>query len=254
MIRINRPATDAPAILRGRGQQETIHLCEQYDADPASYDSGELKFPAAKGDIYGAKSVKNALKKFQNNKCCYCEARFVRDAVSVEHYRPKAAIGIEGTNTKRYPGYYWLAYDWTNLLLCKFGVNSTKRDYFPLLDESTRAGNHNNDIGLESPMLIDPAAEDPREHIRYHDEEPYGITDRGKYTVDLLLRHPDLDENRREVFQNLKILKDALLVLETGGIASGKVDRIRNTLDDAILPDAIYSSMAMDLLVDENVE
>jgi len=253
MIRIRRPAKP-PATLRNRGQQEKEILCDQYDANPAGYDAGRMKFPTAKKLIYGSSAVRNVLIKCQHNKCCYSEAKFVRDYVPVEHFRPKGAIGQQGSSEKQYPGYYWLAYEWSNLLLCKPGVNSNKKDYFPLSDEATRANNHHGDLGMESPMLIDPASEDPREHIRFHDEEPYGITDRGRYTVDLLLRHPDLDEDRRTRFNHLDKLKLAIKALNKAFDDTGNEEMrdtanlIKAQLDAAIEPHAEYSSMAIDLL------
>src|SRR5258708_1947390 len=48
-----------------------------------------------------------------HGKCAYCESK--PQAVStgdVEHYRPKAKVKEDS----RHPGYYWLAYDITNLL------------------------------------------------------------------------------------------------------------------------------------------
>ncbi len=252
MIRLRRPAT-VPTTLRNRGQRAKDDLCFRYDANSAGYDSGEVKFPTANNKIYGAPSVKKELKKCQHNKCCYSEAKFVRDSVSVEHFRPKGAIGQPGSNKKQYPGYYWLAYEWSNLLLCKAGVNSAKKDYFPLRDESFRATNHHGDKSLEQPMLIDPASEEnPREHIRFHNEEPYAYrsSDRGECTIKLLLRHPDLDEHRRTHFQRLRILKRALEELGDNGneekreVAAG----IQALLNAAIQPDAEYSSMAIDLL------
>ena len=251
MIRINRPAK-VPAILSGRGQQETARHRAKYDKDPATYQSGSAKFNKS---IYGAPSVRNKLKACQHNKCCYSEGKFVGEPVHVEHFRPKGAIGEEGTKNKLYPGYYWLAYEWSNLLTCKAVANSLKGDYFPLFDENTRRRNHhdnNEDVGQEQPMLVDPASEDPRDHIRFHNEEPYGITDRGKYTVKLLLRHPSFDEDRRERFQDLKLLKDTLEALEAKGVTDGVVGRIKARLNDAVQSTAIFSSMAIDLLAGEN--
>ncbi len=246
MIRIHRPES-IPAILKNRGQKETARLCAQFDTNTEEYTNGTLKFSSFKGDIYGSKSVRKLLMKCQNNKCCYCEAKFVQDSVHVEHFRPKGAIGEKGTKNKRYPGYYWLAYEWTNLLLCKAAVNSDKKDYFPLEDESTRTKNHREDKSLECPMLIDPASEDPRKHIRFHNEEPYGITNRGRYTVNLLLRHPDLDEARRERYKMLMGLKDALVIYEHTGNFQ-QIANIKKILEGAVKSDAEYSSMAIDLL------
>src|ERR1019366_2514040 len=144
MIRIHRSAK-VPATLKKRGKQETALLCGQYDANHADYDSGSVRFPSANNKIYGSEDVKKSLKSCQHNKCCYSEAKFVRDYVPVEHFRPKSAIAQQGSSKKQYPGYYWLAYEWSNLLLCKPGINSNKKDYFPLLDAHTRANNHHSD-------------------------------------------------------------------------------------------------------------
>ena len=225
-------------------------LCNQYDANHTEYDTGRMKFPAANNLIYGSSAVRKGLIKCQHNKCCYSEAKFVRDYVPVEHFRPKGAIGQQGSNEKQYPGYYWLAYEWSNLLLCKPGVNSIKKDYFPLSDESTRANNHHGDLSIESPMLIDPASEDPREHIRFHKEDPYGITDRGRYTVALLLRHDDLVEDRRTHFKRLLTLKKALEALSDNDNEDKRkvAGDIQAQLNAATQEDAEYSSMAIDLL------
>ena len=246
MIRIHRPAK-APGTLSSRGQPETALLCAQYDANSAAYDSGAIKFPTANGRIYGAIPVRRQLKACQNNKCCYSEIKFVRDSVHVEHFRPKGALGQKGRKPKQYPGYYWLAYEWSNLMLCKPGINSDKKDYFPLEKKSPRVRNHHGNITLERPMIIDPASEDPRDHIRFHNEEPRGITDRGKYSVKLLLRHPELDEARRNLFQVLSVLPDALKAFEANGDVEN-ASKTRKVLEDAVKPTAQFSSMAIDLL------
>ena len=249
MIHINRPA-NPPAILNIRGNAKTNQLCDLYDAKPDNYDNGAVKFPTADRKIYGGKSVKDALKACQHNKCCYSEAKFNQEPITVEHYRPKGAVGTKGTSEKQYPGYYWLAYEWTNLLLCKAATNSKKRDYFPLLNEQNRARNHHGNIGLECPVIIDPASEDPRDHISFHNEEPVGLTERGKYTVKLLLRHRDLDEDRRRHFQHLDTLKESHNALKIMGKGQEEpAVGIRQLLYKAKQPDAEYSSMALDLLL-----
>ena len=167
--------------------------------------------------------------------------------MAVEHFRPKGALGNIGSNKKSYPGYYWLTYEWSNLLLVKPGVNSDKKDYFELDDDRNRADNHHGDINLELPMIIDPASEDPREHIRFHNEQPYGTTDRGIYTVNLLLLHPDLEEDRREHFQLLAGLKSLLEILIEYGLEQ-KAKETKKMLENYVKPDAKYSSMAIDLL------
>ena len=98
-------------------------------------------------------------------------------------------------------------------------------------------------------MFIDPSTEDPREHIRFHNEEPFGITDRGKYTVKRLLRHPELDDDRRELFRSLDALKSSLKIYIKFGLEQeASYLEIEKLLANAVKPEAEYSSMAMDLL------
>ena len=50
-------------------------------------------------------------------KCAYCEGNFQHSeaALEIDHYRPKSKV--TGTD---HVGYYWLAYEWSNLLpACK---------------------------------------------------------------------------------------------------------------------------------------
>jgi len=75
----------------------------------------DLSNPEHKKNIndyhYGSKSdVPSKLKNLYYNKCAYCENKDEYD-IEVEHYRPKNEVKNESHN-----GYYWLCYEWTNLL------------------------------------------------------------------------------------------------------------------------------------------
>ena len=76
-------------------------------------------------NIYGALSVRRVLEKLFEQKCAYCETKIgVNADWDVEHYRPKGRV----TENTAHPGYYWLAYDWDNLLpSCAF-CNQGRRD------------------------------------------------------------------------------------------------------------------------------
>jgi uncharacterized protein (TIGR02646 family) len=82
-----------------------------------------------KASVYGAKSVKKTLLTAQHGKCAFCESKFEHVAFGdVEHFRPKGGwIQTDGDQLTR-PGYYWLAYEWSNLScglksLAKSGTN-----------------------------------------------------------------------------------------------------------------------------------
>ncbi len=184
MIRIKKPK-QAPDILRKRGVKAARQFREQYDADPEahkgwSFDSG----------IYGAKSVKNALQKAQHDKCAFCESKVSHIAYGdVEHFRPKAGYRQGPNDPLVRPGYYWLAYEWSNLLFCCQLCNQRfKGNHFPLIDDTQRAKSHHDDIKNEQPLFIHPAIEDPSDFLEFDKEYLCAIDDnaRGKATIEAL--------------------------------------------------------------------
>lgn len=57
--------------------------------------------------------VIDKLNEWYNGKCAYCE-RFYK--LDVDHYRPKGEVWDENNNVIRANGYYWLCYEWSNLI------------------------------------------------------------------------------------------------------------------------------------------
>ena len=156
MIRICKP-TQPPAILKKRGYQETQGLCNIYDASPKEYHEGSFTFEFDSG-LYAAKSVKNALLRAQHGKCCFCESKVAHISYGdVEHYRPKAGYRQSPDDPLGRPGYYWLAYDWSNLLFCCQLCNQRfKRSLFPLADSVYRACTHHHDLSLRARFSFIP--------------------------------------------------------------------------------------------------
>ncbi len=247
MIKINKG--EAPKELLDKEQELLVTLKALYDANPTGYSSGSVKFEFT-GD-YRIDAVKKALKDCQNNKCCFSEAKFDRDYPNVEHFRPKGKVDPYPKGAPDYPGYYWLAYSWENLFFCKAAINSSdKRNYFPLELGSTRNRSHHDDF-KEKPLLIDVSKEDPRDFIRFRNDEPYGVDSRGKFNVEFFnLRHPDLAEARRERFKILKVIKEAVEKLIDGGIDKIQCKDLIDKLRIAMEPDQEFSSMAIDFLQD----
>lgn len=247
MIRINKGNPPA-ALARAKARYDRTNNAA-YLADQADYDRGTKKFTFT--SAYKSDDVKIALNKVQNGKCCFSEAKFVNDDANVEHFRPKGYVEDKTTGTISYPGYYWLAYEWSNLFYCKSTTNSSiKRNFFPLSGSGGRKSNH-TDTRVENSVLIDPSGEDPRQHIRFKNEEIKGITPRGKKTIDLLdLRNGQLDEARRTKFNYLKTMKNAADLLISNGIpvATPELAALIQELKQSILPQAEFSSMAIDFL------
>ncbi len=86
-------------------------------------------------------------------KCAYCESQIIRNPTHAEHYRPKGAVkrktasGVLKTAvcemmdpvavTIPHPGYFWLAYDWRNLVPSCYDCNTGmgKKERFDIKSE-----------------------------------------------------------------------------------------------------------------------
>ena len=135
-------------------------------------------------------------------KCAYCEDVIEGDQPGdVEHYRPKKQVrDIENSIVERlengvtvpHPGYYWLAYDWRNLLASCRGCNSRtvpngqqrgKGNRFPVSDNLAWApGEEDN----ERALLLNPLWDDPDDHL-WIDETGIFVpsSDRGEITLEV---------------------------------------------------------------------
>ncbi len=150
---------------------------------------GEVKI----GDLYKEKYVKDNYYFTEDEpffgKCVYCETP-IYDIFpgDVEHYRPKGKVtdhlnniahikNEDGTEIKDsngqsipHPGYFWLAYEWTNLMpSCTF-CNRPKKDFgkrscFPV-------ENFNRHIvgeeAKENPLIINPVSDKSEDNPENH--------------------------------------------------------------------------------------
>jgi uncharacterized protein (TIGR02646 family) len=247
MIQITKGAV--PKILTKKGKKLTTQLKRKFTLNRANYINGSVNFKI--DDTYNAKSVVKSLRQCHNNKCCFSEAIFDFDYPHVEHFRPKGRIDQWPKGASTYPGYYWLAYDWSNLFLCKSIINSGfKRNFFPLVAGTARTIDHKAK-NIETPLLVDPSADDPRDHIRFRGDEPIAITARGRCTIELLnLKHPDFEEARRKKLQVITLLKNTVdgLIAKGINLADPDVAGMVTFLRTEILPTAEFSSMTRDFL------
>ncbi len=145
-------------------------------------------------------------------KCAYCEA-CVQDVAfgEVEHYRPKRHV----EECPDHPGYYWMAYDLSNLLPSCQVCNGyqAKMNHFPVRDKVW--ARCREEMEHERPLLLNPYLHNPREHLRFRplrenpDRLPLsqveGRTDEGKTSVDVLkLNRPNLSTARALAQQRIR--------------------------------------------------
>ncbi len=203
---------EAPEVLRTKGVELRDSLIAQADA-------GETKF-CFNGDVYAHDSVKEQMMEDQHRKCAYCEQFKNGDFGCVEHYRPKGGYDLGSGTPLLQPGYYWLAYDWQNLLFsCSECNTSYKRNHFPLVNENARDIEH-RDITNEEPAIINPVTTDPGDHIEFSEFiiRPKMVDGQesiqGKTTIGVfrLNDRKDLKEKRRKAWYDYEreLLKRAI--------------------------------------------
>ncbi len=201
MIQVHKAGHAVPNILLTRGADETARL-------QAAYDAGGRDFTIQKS-IYGGKTVKSALVKIQHKKCVFCEAKVTATSPGdVEHYRPKGGFVQGDGDALTQPGYYWLAYDWSNLFFsCELCNRTYKKNYFPLANPAARARSHHHPVAAEEALIVHPTDENPEDHITFRKEEVKGVTPKCVETVKRTgIDRGDLEEQRFHYLRILEVL------------------------------------------------
>ena len=143
MIAVDRERRDATgAVIRPRGNWDAR-------AEEATESAlRDAKDHEARAGVYADNEVRAALEELFHGKCAYCGG-IIGATWDVEHFRPKGRVH----ERPEHPGYYWLAYAWSNLYAAcqhcnqhrrdkptwrnpKEGPAAGKLDQFPLADES----------------------------------------------------------------------------------------------------------------------
>ncbi len=161
-------------------------------------------------DLYKRRSIKDRYYfgsgSVFGGKCAYCET-YLKDFQNpdVEHYRPKLGVTDEnddpvivdyGDGSVDHVGYFWLAYDWRNLLpSCQKcnqasdidGEKIGKHNRFPVRGVHAC---YDDELHLEDPLLLNPTFDNPEEHIRVNLKdgalEPIENSEKGSMTLKVL--------------------------------------------------------------------
>ncbi len=159
-------------------------------------------------------------------KCAYCEAPITDyQHGDVEHFRPKGGVTDEDDQPVSHPGYYWLAYDWRNLLPACAKCNQ------PGVISGRKVGKHNRfpvegshalkpgEEAQEKPLLIHPASGQPEDDPQLHltVDTRTGImghrTERGRKCIDIFalnLRDQLVTDRKRASREVWQLLNDLL--------------------------------------------
>jgi hypothetical protein len=237
MVFIDKSGHPIPVILTTVGVTRRDEHIADFVANEAGYRDGSKNGSRFNfdSDIYGDSTVKKPLEIIQNYKCCFCESKYKHiTSGDVEHFRPKAAYtqGKGGTFPFVRPGYFWLAYEWDNLLVsCEVCNQRKKGNYFPIKNRIRRCQDHTFDYNQEEPWFINPSEIDPVYHISFYKEVPTHITHEGAKTIHYLgLDRQELNEIRNDKLNNLKRLEDAYNI----AVGTALENRLKNNFFDAL--------------------
>ena len=236
MIKITKKiGSPIPDILRKKGVFET-------DIYKSEFDKGVIDFKF-KPEIYGHNQVKENLRELQDQKCCFCESKISHISYGdVEHYRPKGGW-VQNNEPINKPGYYWLAYDWDNLLLsCQVCNQRYKKNYFPLSTPANRALNHRGNILYEDPQFIHPVIDQPEDHIEFNEEipKPKDTSLKGQITIEKLgLDRELLNEQRRQKFNSIILIYS----LAKGHPETDQKEAAKSFIKESQLNQSEYASM-----------
>lgn len=179
-----------------------------------------------------------------HRKCAYCESLLTGTSNGdVENFRPKWGA-VNGNGTVDQHHYWWLAYEWDNLLVaCQICNQANKKNHFPVIGNRIGPGEN---VRNELPLLIDPSVDDPAEHLLFKEDGVVeGITDRGVASIAILgLNRATLVESRAHALATLKFFWDAF----RDKSLEHQLDKARGFLNDAIHPSSAYSMSALQAL------
>jgi len=120
--------------------------------------------------------VRDKLNLYYLQKCAYCEAYCKAE---IEHYRPKKGV----TEDSNHKGYYWLCYEWSNLVpSCRYcNTEGGKGNRFPIKNarviapmfdtfgkiDKTHSLANGITLQQEEPYLLHPEIDNPKQFLTF---------------------------------------------------------------------------------------
>jgi len=214
MRRVNKTYASKPIELDSietRTKLVLIVASENASLDTENLYHANFKKP----DGVTISRTRTKLADIYKNKCGYCER--YSHIPTIDHHRPKGRVTGPQNNAE---GYYWLIYEWTNLVpACKdCNSSSYKFDKFPIangrVNRPPKIGGNINYTLLnydsnhhipEKPLILHPEyCVIPEIHFDFtKDGKIHGISKEGKASVSTYgLDRKDLNIERRDIYDD----------------------------------------------------
>ena len=150
--------------------------------------------------------LKPILHNIFHGKCGYCEIKIEssQDGV-IDRFRPHDGVRDK---TDYFPDlYWWLVYEWENLIYSCKECNQYKANYFPI--KGKRAKSKSDDIEKEGKLLLNPCIDEPRNHLIFDKGEIISESDEGFQTIELLnLNRTSLVSKRNKAISEIRVIID----------------------------------------------
>lgn len=221
MIRINRGSK--PNFLESDDVDLAIEKAQNFYASK-NRNQKRYSFPFI-NEI--DKKLRPILFELFHKKCGYCETKIDFHNIGVvDRYRPYKGV----RDQKEYfeDLYWWLTYNWENLIYSCKECSQYKAAYFPI--EGKRALNKKNSLEKEKPLLINPCLGEPNLYFSYdEDGNIYSEKDEGAQTIELLkLNRTNLIESRKLAKQEIIEIVERIVKNGSDSISLKELDYLQN--------------------------
>lgn len=177
------------------------------------------------------KELKKSLHEVFHGKCGYCESKIdSSDLGIIDRYRPNN--GVREKNEYYQDLYWWLTFEWDNLIYSCKECNQYKGNYFPI--KGKRILNEKDDLTTENRMLVNPYEDNPSDHFSYDNSgNIHAITEEGYQTIELLrLDRTDLLEKR--IVERKRIVEIIERIIQDGinSVRKPQVNYLKNIYNE----------------------
>ncbi|WP_321280162.1 AAA family ATPase [Marinifilum fragile] len=163
------------------------------------------------------RKLKEILHERFHGKCGYCEIKISEpQAGVVDRFRPHNGVRDEKEYYKDL--YWWLTYEWDNLIYSCKECHQYKANYFPV--KGVRASFKGDFLTQEEKLLLNPCTDNPNDHFFLSNLGTIaGGTEEAHHTIELLrLNRSRLNEKRLSAIERIKsiiadITEDEVYVL-----------------------------------------
>ncbi len=195
MIKIDRTCIPKPEHLESGAVTDLIEDARQFYRRPQAQRVQE-RYRFEK--LHTHPQVKKSLQSLFHGKCAYCESPLTQSGFEVDLFRPAdGALDLQGEFFSDH--YWWLAYAWENMYPACPYCNRAKGNRFPVAAKRSRVGTTGEVLRKESPLLLDPCADNPNDDLVFSaNGDVAGTSERGQVTIEVLaLNRSELVKFRR---------------------------------------------------------